>query len=71
MIRKVVQQVFKAGHLTVETEQQLKQLFQRGCSLEDIDALTDLQHAVMYGHIKRVSRQRWDSCRMNEPVGVG
>lgn len=53
MIRKIVQQVFKTGYLTTETEEQLRLLFEQGCHLEDIDALTDLQQAVMYGHIKR------------------
>jgi hypothetical protein len=62
MIRKVVQQVFAKGYLTVEVEQQLQRLFNAGCSLDDIDALTDLQYAVMSGHVKRETTPTKDRC---------
>ncbi len=70
MIRKVVQQIFQNGYITIEAEQQLKLLFENGCDLEDLDALTDLQQAVMYGHIKRVSRHKRECNYMKQPVGL-
>lgn len=62
MIRKVVQQVFKTGYLTLEVEQQLRRLYHLGCNLEDVDALTDLQHAVMMGHVRRETSAPREKC---------
>ncbi len=53
MIRKLVQKVLRTGYLTVEMEEQLRQLYSFSCELDDIDALADLQYAVMAGHVKR------------------
>lgn len=55
MIRKIVLKVLRTGYLSIEIEEKLQLLCQGGCSLDDIDALTDLQYAVMIGHVKRIS----------------
>jgi hypothetical protein len=56
MICQIVQQAFREGYLSAETEEQLRQLFRTGCDLDEIDALTYLQYGVMSGRIKRESQ---------------
>lgn len=53
MIRQLVRQAFKKGYLSLEVEEQLRELYNAGCTLQDVDALTDLQYAVMCGQVKR------------------
>ncbi len=62
MIRKLVQQAFRKGYLTLEVEEQLRHLYNAGCSLDDVDALTDLQDAVMYGRVKREVVEMKEEC---------
>lgn len=65
MIRKIVLKVLRTGYLSSEMEEQLQQLFHAGCSLDDIDALADLQYAVMAGHVHRASYQVREKCLLN------
>lgn len=55
MIRQLVQQVFVTGVLSTTTETLIRQRFNEGCDLDELDALIDLQQAVMFGHVKRES----------------
>jgi hypothetical protein len=55
-IREIVFQVLQAGYLTVETEEQLRQLFATRYDLDDIEALTRLQQAATTGRVKQQSR---------------
>jgi hypothetical protein len=55
-IREVVQQALKTGYLTVEAEEQLRQLLGHPYDLEDLNAFMLLQHATMSGRIKQESR---------------
>ncbi|MBW4521089.1 MAG: hypothetical protein KME16_15500 [Scytolyngbya sp. HA4215-MV1] len=57
VVRQIVQHALMSGQLTAETEFHLGQLFDLGTDLEDIEALTDLQQAVMMGQVKRQSMQ--------------
>jgi len=57
MICEIVHQVLQAGYLTVEAEEQLRQLFALGHDLEDIEALTRLQQAATSGRVKQLSRE--------------
>lgn len=66
MIRKIVLKVLRTGYLSVEIEEQLQLLFQGGCSLDDIDALTDLQYAVMSGYVQRVSYKVKEKCLVSQ-----
>ena len=66
MIRKIVLKALRTGYLTVEIEEQLHELFHAGCSLDDIDALADLQYAVMSGHVQRASGQVKEKCLLNQ-----
>ena len=57
MICEIVHQVLQAGYLTVEAEEQLRQLFALRHDLEDIEALTRLQQAATSGRVKQLSRE--------------
>ena len=56
-ICEIVLQVLKSGYLTVEAEQQLRQLFTAQYDLADVEALTRLQQAARYGLVKQQSRE--------------
>lgn len=56
-IREIVHQVLQSGYLTVETEEQVRQLFAVRYDLEDIEALTRLQQATLSGIVKQQSRE--------------
>jgi hypothetical protein len=56
-ICEIVQEVLQSGYLTVEAEEQMRRLFVLQHDLEDIEALTRLQQATMYGRVKRQSRE--------------
>jgi hypothetical protein len=56
-IRDIVHNVLQSGYLTVETEEQLRQLFAVRYDLADIEALTRLQQAATSGRVKQQSRE--------------
>jgi len=56
-ICEIVQEVLQSGYLTVEAEEQMRRLFVVQHDLEDIEALTRLQQAIMHGRVKRQSRE--------------
>ncbi len=56
-ISEIVHKVLKAGYLTIEVEEQLRQLFITRYDLEDIEALTRLQQAATSGWVKQQSRE--------------
>jgi hypothetical protein len=57
LIRNVVQQTLATGYLTVEAEEQLRQLLQTKYDLEDLKAFMTLQQAAMAGQVKQESRE--------------
>ncbi|HEY9633957.1 MAG TPA: hypothetical protein V6D14_11150 [Coleofasciculaceae cyanobacterium] len=56
-IREIVYQVIQSGYLTVEAEEQMRQMFAIQYDLEDIEALTQLQQAAKFGLVKQQSRE--------------
>lgn len=56
-IREVVDNVIKVGYLTIEAEDQLRQLLALKSDLEDIDALMRLQQAATSGLVKQQSHE--------------
>jgi hypothetical protein len=56
-IREIVHKVLQAGYLTVEAEEQMRQLFAIQYDLDDIEALTQLQYATTSGRVKQQSRE--------------
>lgn len=57
-IRDVVQKALSTGYLTVESENQLRQLLSTRYDLEDFNAFMTLQEAAMTGRVKQESRER-------------
>lgn len=58
LIREVVQQALKTGYLSMDAENQLRQLLSRKYDLEDFNAFMTLQQAAMSGYVKQESRER-------------
>lgn len=58
LIRQIVQQALINGYLSVEAEEQLRQLLQTTkYGLEDINAFMKLQQAVIAGMVRQKSRE--------------
>ncbi|MEQ8960520.1 MAG: hypothetical protein RLP02_21790 [Coleofasciculus sp. C2-GNP5-27] len=58
LIRQIVQQAITNGYLSVEAEDQLRQLLQTTkYGLEDINAFMKLQQAVIAGMVRQKSRE--------------
>jgi hypothetical protein len=57
-IRDLVQQALATGYLTVEAENQLRQLLTTRYDLEDFNAFMTLQEAAMNGKVKQQSREQ-------------
>ena len=65
LINDLVQKTLKTGYLTIEAEEQLRQLLTSGCDLEDLNAFVTLQEAAMNGQVKQESRELRQSVREN------
>ncbi|MGD2182655.1 hypothetical protein [Lusitaniella coriacea] len=58
-IREVVRQAIATGYLTLEAEEQLRQLLQKTkYGSEDLRAFMQLQQAAMSGMVKQQSREQ-------------
>jgi phage I-like protein len=57
LIRNVVQQALSTGYLTIEAEEQLRQMLTQKYDLEDFKAFMSLQEAAMAGLVKQQSRE--------------
>lgn len=57
MIREIVEQALKTGYLTLDAENQLRQLLQTKYGFEELNAFFALQKAVMEGYVKQHSRE--------------
>ena len=58
LIRDVVQKAIRTGYLTIEAEEELRQLLTTRYDLEDLNAFMRLQEAAMTGDVKQESRER-------------
>ncbi|HEY9598273.1 MAG TPA: hypothetical protein V6D33_11445 [Cyanophyceae cyanobacterium] len=58
LIREIVQQALVTGCLSIEAENQLRQLLKSKYDSEDFKAFIKLQHAVVDGGVQQESRQR-------------
>jgi hypothetical protein len=63
LIREVVQQALMTGLLTIEAEDQLRQLLSAKYDKEDFRAFMTLQSAAMSGSVKQESRHLVSSAR--------
>jgi hypothetical protein len=57
LIREIAQQALSSGYLTVEAENQLRQLLSKKYEWEDFRAFIRLQQAAMEGLVKQESRE--------------
>lgn len=57
LIRELVEQALTIGYLTVEAEEQLRQLLRKKYDNEDFNAFMTLQKAAMTGLVKQQSRE--------------
>jgi len=62
LIREIAYQALNTGYLTLEAEEQLRQLLQTKYSSEDLKAFMKLQLAAMAGLVKQESRESRSSC---------
>lgn len=58
LIREVVQKALITGYLTIEAENQLRQLLTSKYDQEDLNAFMTLQQAAMVGRVRQESRER-------------
>jgi hypothetical protein len=56
LIREIVQQALAHSYLTVEAEEQLRQLLRTKYEKEDLNAFMNLQYAAMEGRVRQESR---------------
>jgi hypothetical protein len=57
LIRNVVQEALSTGYLTIEAEDQLRQMLTKKYDREDLKAFMSLQQAAMAGQVKQQSRE--------------
>ncbi|GAB4190770.1 MAG: hypothetical protein Fur006_33080 [Coleofasciculaceae cyanobacterium] len=57
LIRNVVQEALSTGYLTIEAEEQLRQMLSQKYDFEDLKAFMCLQKAAMAGEVKQQSRE--------------
>lgn len=60
-IREIVQQALITGYLTLEAEDQLRQLLLTKYDWEDFKAFIRLQQEAMEGRVRQESRELWHS----------
>lgn len=53
MIGEIIERVLIKGYLDADTEIKIQLMFNGGCTLAELDALIDLQNAILSGHVKR------------------
>jgi hypothetical protein len=58
LIREVVRQAFIAEYLTLEAEEQLRQMLKGKYEAADFQAFMELQQAIMKGKVKQEARER-------------
>jgi hypothetical protein len=57
LIREIVRDALISGCLTVEAEEQLRQLLKTKYDAKDFRAFMQLQHAVVSGYVRQESRE--------------
>ena len=75
LIREIAQQALTTGYLTVEAEEQLRQLLLTKYDWEDFKAFISLQHEAMEGRVRQESRELLHSTRysrgsFNEEIAI-
>jgi hypothetical protein len=63
-IRDIVKTALTTGYLTLQAENQLRQLLSARYDFEDFNAFMALQEAAMMGEIRQESREYRDKCKL-------
>ncbi len=66
LIREIAQQALTTGYLTVEAENQLRQLLSKKYDWEDFKAFIRLQQEAMEGRVRQESRERLLSRKLSD-----
>ncbi|HEY9671101.1 MAG TPA: hypothetical protein V6D11_06645 [Waterburya sp.] len=66
LIREIVQQALSTGYLTLEDENQLRQLLATKYDWEDFQAFIRLQQEAMEGRVRQESRELLQSRPVSE-----
>lgn len=66
LIREIVQQALSTGYLTLEDENQLRQLLATKYDWEDFQAFIRLQQEAMEGRVRQESRELLQSRTVSE-----
>ena len=75
LIREIAQQALTTGYLTVEAENQLRQLLSKKYDWEDFKAFIRLQQEAMEGRVRQESREllragKLADSSMNQEVAI-
>ncbi|GAB4206041.1 MAG: hypothetical protein Fur006_62740 [Coleofasciculaceae cyanobacterium] len=75
LIREIAQQALTTGYLTVEAENQLRQLLSKKYDWEDFKAFIRLQQEAMEGRVRQESREllragKLTDSSMNQEVAI-
>ncbi|TAF11301.1 MAG: hypothetical protein EAZ77_01125 [Nostocales cyanobacterium] len=68
-IRDIVQTALATGYLTLQAENQLRELLSTRYDCEDFNAFMTLQEAAMMGQVKQESRESRQQCGLKRIVG--
>lgn len=68
-ISDIVQQAFSTGHLTIEAENQLRQLLKQKNNSLELQAFMALQEAARQGWIRQESRALIQFCSSHQTSG--
>lgn len=68
LIGKIVQTSLTTGYLTIEAEEQLRELLQNKYDFEDFKAFITLQREAMEGRVKQESRELLQADRLSAAV---
>lgn len=67
LIREIVEEALQTGYLSIQAEEQLRQLLSKKYDLEDLKAFMTLQQVAMAGLVKQESRKKC-SQRVSESI---
>lgn len=70
-IYQLVNETLKIGYLSLETENQIQQLFAICLNRDDIEALITLQQAISLGYVKREAHQVAPRCTVKHLAAIG
>lgn len=68
LIREVVKEALETGYLSIEAEEQLREMLRSKYELEDFEAFINLQQAAIKGKVKQESKEALVACQARESI---